>query len=678
MGDGILQRLLQPKINVRASGNQSLLSLALGATQSGVYVTPTSALSASAVWACVRVLSESVAQLPFSLYRRDAAGKSKAVDHPVYRLLHDLPNPEMTSYQLRRLMMVHLTTWGTAFCEIEWSDAGYPLALWPLPPNTTEPVRANGELFFDTTAPDGKVLRLPAYRVWNVTGLGTDPLVGISPIKQHMQTIGLSQAMTAHGGAFFRNGARPGIVLRHPGTLNPDALARLKESVTLAHEGLDNAYRTMILEEGMDIETVGIPPEQQQFLQSREFQTVEIARIFNVPPHMIQHLADATYSNIEHQGLQFVTNSLMPYLVNIEQTAKRDLLVEGERDEYYAEFSVDGLQRGDIKTRYEAYSTGIQTGILSINEARGHENLDNIEGGDVHLVPLNLGPLDAIGKPVKPASVSERSATGCTCGDATHGASLHLRASGDPGEATEHLRTRRVSIARGMVPIFADVYGRIVRRETKAVAKLVSKHMGNRADGDLEAALDAYYNEFLPSFVRDMTPAMLAMAKLAAQSVVDELGGADLPVDDAMRAFVAEFLRVLGTDHANASKYRIGAAVEAEDGDPQAAVDAELAQWEETRATNSADLTAFEALNALVIFGYSERKIRRIMWLASGTSCKFCASLSGQTIDIESFFVGEGTEVATDGGAMKVGRNKRHGPLHGGCDCVTTAVIEAA
>lgn len=681
MAQSVLQRLLSPKTERRDSIESALLSLSAGSTRAGINVTPVTALSASAVWACIRVLSESVAQLPFPLYQRTATGKQRAADHPVYRLLHDLPNPEMTAFQLRRALMVHLATWGNAYCEIEWSLGGYPVALWPLMPNVTEPMRVDGELMYATRLPNGKTLALPAHRVWHVTGLGTDPSYGISPIRQHMETIGLAQAMTGHGASFFANGARPGIILKHPGTLDPEALKRLKESFSAAYEGLNNAYRTLILEEGMGIETVGIPPDEAQFLGSREFQTVEVARIYNMPPHMIQHLAEATYNNIEHQGLQFVTNTLMPYLVNFEQTVARDLLVGAERDEYYAEHLVDGLQRGDIKTRYEAYSTGIQTGILSINEARTRENLDAIPGGDVHLVPLNLAPLGSNG-PQTPQAATRAAAEGCECGNEHHRALEGVQKRTEAQDASEPLRKRRVASARAFVPVFADVYGRIVRRETKAVGKAAAKYLAQRSADEFSTWLDAFYEEFLPQFERDMTPAMLAVAEQAAAQVVDELGGDDMPVGDAARAFVAEFLRVLGIEHINVSKNRLLiAAQDATDNgeDPVAAVETELGNWEDARAGNDADLTAFEALNALIIFGYGERKIRRLMWLSAGTSCAFCQSLSGQTISIESFFVGEGAEIDMGtAGTMKVSRNKRHGPLHRGCDCVVQAVIESA
>lgn len=684
MATGLLQRLLHPQAETRGarSVEESLLSFALGGTRSGMHVTQSSALSATAVWACVRILAESVAQLPLPLYERTETGKKRATGHPVYGLLHSLPNPEMTSFQLRRLMMVHLSTWGNAYCEIEWSNDGYPVALWPLVPSNTDPVRIDGQLMYAVRLPDGQTKALPSYRVWHVTGLGSDPLVGISPIRQHMETIGLAQAMTAHGATFFANGARPGLVLKHPGTLNADALQRLKESITAAYEGLDNAYRTMILEEGMGIEKLTIPPDEAQFLGSREFQTVEIARIFNVPPHMIQHLADATYSNIEHQGLQFVTNTLMPYLVNFEQTASRDLLVGEERDRYYAEHLVDGLQRGDIKTRFEAYNAAIQTGILTINEARSKENLDRVDGGDVHLVPLNLAPLGANGPQISPKTPQDGArsvASACECGNKAHKALRDAQTPSEPASVpADALHKRRAATAQALVPVFADALGRIVRRETKAVSKAAAKYLGSRALADFDQWLDTFYEEFTAQFERDLTPAMLAVARQAAQACADELGGDALPVGDEMRAFIAEFLRNMALDHAGASKYQLRAALQDSE-EPTQAVETELAQWEETRAGTAGDMTAFEALNALLIFGYGQRQIRRLMWAASGSSCRFCQSLSGQTIDIESFFVGEGTEIDMGAdGTMRISRNKRHGPLHRGCDCTVQAVIEAA
>lgn len=665
-----MQRLLAPRKEDRSISPALLMGLGLGTTRSGVNVSPSSAMAATAVWACVRVLAESVAQLPLRLYERTPEGKRVAPEHPLYTLLHDVPNPELTSFQLRRAMMVHLCTWGNAYCEIEWQD-NYPVALWPLMPDKTAPKYVDGRLFYETTMPNGDKVLLPSYRVWHVAGLGFDPLVGVSPVRQHMEAIGLAQAMQAHGAAFFGNGARPGVVVKTDEVLTKESAERLQDAVR-AYEGLDNAYRTMILQKGWDVQTVGIPPDEAQFLGSREFQTVEIARIYNVPPHMIQHLADATYSNIEHQGLQFVTNTLMPYLVGFEQSITRDLLVGNERQRYFAEFLVDGLQRSDITSRYSAYATAIQNGFMSINEARSRENFNPVKDGDTHLVPMNLQPLGT--KPADVATTAQRSAQECGCGVEHRDA----RAEGDV--APDALQDGREVSARSFIPVLSDVYARTVRRESKAVGRAAAQYLQARGIEDFDAWLERFYDELLPVLQRDLTPAMLAVAEQAAASVVRELGGEALTTDDQVKEFINGFLNALGIDYIRSSKGQIRKAIQSavDNGeDVVAAVDAQLAHMEEERPADRAELTAFEALNALVVMNYGRRGVQRIRWVANGRACPFCKSIDGKVAGINEFFVNEGETInVADLGSMALDRAKRHGPLHRGCQCSVRAEVE--
>lgn len=668
MKNGILQRLLTTQRDNRSLPLPLLMGLGLGSTRSGVSVSPTSAMAATAVWACVRILAESVAQLPLRLYERTPEGKRLAPAHPLYTLLHDVPNPELTSFQLRRAMMVHIATYGNAYCEIEWQD-NFPVALWPLSPEATKPVHVDGRLFYESVMPNGDRIRLPAYRVWHVAGLGFDPLVGVSPVRQHMEAIGLAQAMQAHGAAFFGNGARPGIVIKTDELLTKESAARANEAFSTAYEGLDNAYRTMILQKGWDVATVGFPPDQAEFLGSREFQTVEIARIYNVPPHMIQHLADATYSNIEHQGLQFVTNTLMPYLVGFEQSITRDLLVGEERQRYFAEFLVDGLQRSDITSRYSAYATAIQNGFMSINEARSRENFNPVQDGDTHLVPMNLQPLGT--KPAQTGVQGQRSEVACGCGVE------HRDAATD---ATDALQRGREGSARSFVPVMSDVFARTVRRESKAVSRAAGQYLRQRSVEDFDAWLERFYDELLPTLQRDMTPSMLAVAEQAALSVANELGGEALETDDVAREFINAFLNALGIDYIRSSKGQIRNAMQAavDNGEDMVeAVDTQLAHMEDERPADRAEITAFEALNALIVMNYSRRGIRRIRWVANGRACPFCKRIDGKVAGIEEFFVGEGETIDLgDLGGMKIDRSKRHGPLHRGCQCSVRAEVE--
>ena len=377
----------------REAMSPAMTEFLLGGFQStaGVTVTEQSALRSAAVYACVRVLAESVASLPLITYQRTAIGKQRAVNHALYPLLHDMPNSEMTSFEFREALMGHVLLWGNAYAEIELNNRGDVMALWPLRPDRMQVARNDaGDLVYRYQMPDNSYTVFPQSLIFHLRGLSSNGIVGYSPIQMARNAIGLSLATEEFGARFFSNGARPGAVLQHPGQLGDKAYERLKSGWADQHQGLSNAQRMAILEEGMKIETIGVPPNDAQFLETRKFQTEEIARIFRVPLHKIGDLEHATFSNIEQQELGFVVDSLRSWLVRIEQAITRDLIGPLERRTIFAEFLIDGMLRGDQASRYTAYATGRQWGWLSVNDVRRLENMNEIESGDVYLEPLNM------------------------------------------------------------------------------------------------------------------------------------------------------------------------------------------------------------------------------------------------------------------------------------------------
>lgn len=376
-------------------------------TASGVNVTPDNGLIYTAVYACVRVLAESVAGLPLITYQRQGSRKARARDFYLYRLLHDQPNPLMSSFEFRETLMGHLLTWGNGYAEIEYSGGGQVAALWPLNPAKMQSVKVvNGEMEYKYELPNGRVSPLPGWRVWHLRGLGGDGLMGYSPIRLARQSIGLGLAAEEYGARFFGNGAKPGGVLQHPGTLGDQAHNHLRDSWSETHGGLANSHRVAILEEGMTYQQIGIPPEDAQFLETRKFQRAEIAGIYRVPPHMIADLEHATFSNIEHQAIEFVTHSLRPWLVRWEQGINNSLMSTGEQTQYYAEFLVDALLRGDVLSRFQAYAVARQWGWMSADDVRSKENENPLPGGqgETYLTPLNMIPADEVGEGVASAA----------------------------------------------------------------------------------------------------------------------------------------------------------------------------------------------------------------------------------------------------------------------------------
>lgn len=348
------------------------------------------AMRVSAVFSCVRILADTVASLPLVLYRRRPDGsRERATDHPLYALLHDQPNPIMSAFEMRWAMMAHLATRGNAYCEIQRDGTGRIIALWPLLPDHVSVELRDDTLVYRYQPPGRAAVLMPMSAVWHIRVFSPDGIVGMSPLAYARRAIELALATEEFGLKFFLRGANPRLVLKHPGRLSAEAAQRLRESWETAYSGLSSAHRVAILEEGMSIERLTIPPEEAQFLQTRRMQIAEIARIYRIPPHMLGELDRATHSNIEHQQIEFLTQSLRPWLVAIEQAVQRLLLPE-ERGQYYAEHLVDGLLRGDIGARYRAYATALQWGFMSVNEVRRLENMDAVPSGNAYLRPLNM------------------------------------------------------------------------------------------------------------------------------------------------------------------------------------------------------------------------------------------------------------------------------------------------
>lgn len=305
-------------------------SYLFGRTTSGENVDEFKAMQTTAVYACVRILAEAVASLPIHVYERTATGKEKKVDHPLYFLLHDEPNPEMSSFVFRETLMTHLLIWGNAYVQIIRDRSGQVISLYPLLPDKMSVHRdESGKLYYkykrqSEENPNFKekgdaILR--AEDVLHVPGLGFDGLIGYSPIALAKNAIGMTLATENYGASFFKNGANPGGVLEHPGILKDPK--RVRDSWNAVYNGVTNAHKVAVLEEGMKYTQVGIPPEEAQFLQTRKFQINEIARLYRIPPHMVGDLEKSSFSNIEQQSLEFVKYTLDPWVVRLEQAFKQ-------------------------------------------------------------------------------------------------------------------------------------------------------------------------------------------------------------------------------------------------------------------------------------------------------------------------------------------------------------------
>ena len=403
---GILSSLFNSRDKPKNQTAGSRYTFYMGGSSSGKAVTERSAMQMTAVYSCVRILSEAVAGLPLHFYRyTDDGGKEKAIDHPLYSLLHDEPNPEMTSFVFRETLMTHLLLWGNAYAQIIRNGKNEIIALYPLMPNKMDVSRdKSGQLYYTyVTQPEeahtmkGTVVYLTPSEVLHIPGLRFDGLVGYSPIAMAKNAIGMAIACEEYGAKFFANGAAPGGVLEHPGTIKDPQ--RVRESWQSTFGGSGNSNKVAVLEEEMKYTPIGISPEQAQFLETRKFQINEIARIFRVPPHMVGDLEKSSFSNIEQQSLEFVKYTLDPWIVRWEQSIRRALLTPEEKQKYFVKFNLEGLLRGDYQSRMNGYAIGRQNGWMSANDIRELENQDRIpaeEGGDLYLVNGNMLPIKTI------------------------------------------------------------------------------------------------------------------------------------------------------------------------------------------------------------------------------------------------------------------------------------------
>lgn len=384
---------------------------------SGVSVTEETAFKSVAVWACVRLISETIASLPLFLYRRlDPRGKEKANDHSLYRLLHDRPNPEMTSFQLRETLMSHVLTWGNAYALKEYDDNLNIKAIWPLRPDRMTVSRdpETREIIYRYSPAwrepfnlgQNGFIPIPNYRIWHIPGLSFDGLVGYSPISVAREAIGLSLATEEMGARLFGQGMNFGAVATYPAKMSKEGREAFKKDMQEKTQGLGKAYELIVLEEGMKLEKITIPPNDAQFLEARKFQDEVIARFFNVKPHMIGLLDRATFSNIEEQSIEGVIYTFRPWCVRLEQSIARSLLMPWEQEEYFAEHLVDGLLRGNIESRYRAYAIGKNWGWYSSNDIRELENMNPIgPQGDIYLTPVNMQSADQFNNSLpKPAN----------------------------------------------------------------------------------------------------------------------------------------------------------------------------------------------------------------------------------------------------------------------------------
>jgi HK97 family phage portal protein len=640
-------------------------------TAAGVQVSEETALYYSPFFASVNVVANDVAALPLPLYRKDGRGKTRAQNHPLYALLHDAPNPLMSSLAFRRTLQGHAMTWGTGFAYTQSNGAGDVTALWPLHPGKVWPekvARGRGQfdLWWRYIDPDlGIETLLRPDQVMTVAGLGGDGITGYSIVQLARNAIGLGLAAEVYGAKFFGNSAHPsGVLRKKEGKLSTEARTRLKADWENMHRGLDAAQRVAILEEGLEWQTIGVPPADAQFLETRKLQVSELARWHRVPPHKIGDLEKATYSNIESQQLDYVSSTLMSWLVTWEQSIKLTLLTPSERAAgYFAEHITAALLRGDTKSRFEAYGIGRQWGWLSANDIREKENENPVADGDLYLIPMNMVPASQATAPA-PSEVQQ--------------AKKFL-------EGTRIIRTgaMRRPIPETYRPLIIAADERGAKLEEAEVASLARKHLSERArrtGRDVDSFIDAVrvlYAELVPDRAnKAWLPVFTEFAaEVAADAAADVAETATPSLDTWVAAYVASHV-AYNTASAVAQIVEAAAQASAEGLDVAEAVLALLAHWVATRPERIAKWECNQLLNAAAREAWRAAGVAELRWNAHGETCGFCTGLDGAVSAIDRTFAAAGTEMTAEGESspLRIEHDMYHPPIHPGCDCTVEPV----
>jgi len=671
---GFFSRKLEARSSMSSPPEWLIKWFGGGKTASGATVSNYTALNYNALWACVRVICKPVATMPLHLYERlDGGGKQRATGHPNYNLLHSRPNSEMTALTFKDTLTAHVLTWGNGYAEIEFNRAGRPVALWPLTPNRVTPERnlVTKELeykvnLFGINGPQkDDYVTLKPQQVFHIPGPGFDGIKGYSVLTMFRESIGLGLSMQEYAARFFGNGAMPAGVLEHPGAIKDPGKDYLRNSWNEMHQGLSKTHRIAILEEGMKYHQIGISPEDAQMLDSRKFGQLEMASIFQIPPHKVTHMEDATFSNVEQENQSFLSDTLLYWLVLWEQTYNWKLLTPAEQKKYFAEFLTAHMLRGDIASRYAAYAIGRQWGWLSPDDVRDMENMNPLPGdqGKIYIVPLNMVPANMVGQetgqgeqPVKPES-SRSSAR-----------FMEIRA--------DTIAKGRRTLANAFKSVFRDAGARIVKREVNDLRRAIKDHLGKRDVQDFQNWLTKYYEKH-PEFIeRQMLPVLLSYAEAVQGNVADEIGIEAGMTPELERYIREDYMSAFYLRYILSSQGQLEALVRdtvAAEEDPVPVLEQRLTEWDEKRPDKISLKEVVKAAGAVSLFVYGRSGFVKKRWHAHGQSCPFCQQLNGKIVGIEQDFTG-GNGVEDKQGQKLIPKGRiLHAPLHLGCDCVVLA-----
>ena len=631
-----------------------------GEAMAGVHVNERSAAGVPAIYACVRIIAEAIACLPLQVMERlPGGGRQPAVDHPLYELLHDRPNDVQTSFVLRETASAHQALWGNGYMFVERDARSLrPLGLYTLMPDQLTPKRVGREIVYEHRPTNGPAIQILAGNILHWPALGWDGIQGVSPIRLMRESVGLSMATERFGARFFGSGAHPSGILTHPQKFSSDAVQeRVLASWTAAHSGLNRSQKTAILEEGMDWKAITIPPEDAQFLQTRELQVREAARMYKVPLHMLADMTGAPAANVEQNAIDFVVHTITPWVVRQEQEMNLKLLREDERKRYFIKYNVTALLRGDSRARAEFYKSLFGIGALSPNDIRSLEDMNPIEGGDRYFVPLNMVPIESADAVLE---------------NKTEPAPRAVRAL-PPGGATRSIQVRQ-RLQTVHRRLFVAAAQAVSLRELERVGRQAKRLLAEGELREWEEWLRSFYQEFQGYVARQFLPSLQTFGELVQAEALDEVGG-ELSSTHDLDGFLAGYAGRMARGYCASSRNQLLAlSADGEQAERAAAVQGRLEEWRDKRPDKVADRQIVEASNAVSLATYAAVGIVAMRWVTVGDNCPLCRSMDGRVVGISESFVAQGETVSPAGAEpLTARRTIRHPPLHGGCNCIIVA-----
>jgi len=635
-------------------------------TASGIAVDENVAMTLSAVWACVRLIAGTVASQPWQVFERLGNGDRRiAYNHYLYPILHSKSNDRQAAFNYRETAIAHLLLWGNSYSYKATTNGGHLTQLIPLHPASVEVEQEaiDAPMTFIYSS-GGKRRRFTSEEIFFIPGLAYDGIKGKSPIRAQHESIGTALAMQEFTAKFFANGAQESGVFKHPGELSPEAYARLRTSIENRYSGSDNAWKPMLLEEGLDWTKTLIPPEDAQLLESRRFQGVEeIARIYGVPLHLINETTKATSwgSGIEQLNIGFATHTIRHWNIRIEQAAQIQLFVGNDQKKYFSELQIDSLLQGDIKTQSDYFSTAITKGWMTRNEVRRLKNLDALPELDAPLQELNLGEAGA--EPVPQMMRHDHV-------DHEVRAKIETRISGG--------KTRQ-NIQKEHRPSIASVMDRVIKRERADIMREAKKQLTARSISNLEKFIDQFYTDH-EEYTRSQIEAVFRALAGAIGAVAAPEGGGEWQWTDELEEWLAGYVERFAFQHSNygrAQLLQLLDDVEPED-DPLEILQTRLDEWVDGRddAIPRADkIAGAESTTLGQKFSrtvFATVGVTMLVWRAIGDACPYCLGLDGTVVGIEQNFVEANSNFQPSGAdsPMSPSSNVFEPPLHAGCECV--------